>query len=183
MRLFIALPLMLLPSGCDRQKAPHLQGEAPPASSEAHSGKIDRSRAGTPAPEMAFLDPEGGPVSLADFRGKPLLLNLWATWCAPCVKEMPTLDALAGRGGNLEVLAVSQDMEGEEAKVAAFFEQRKLANLEPFRDPELNLMMGLEAQVLPTTILYDAEGREVWRMVGAYDWAGADAARLLAEAS
>src|SRR4051812_48263939 len=64
------------------------------------AGKIDRSHAGSPAPAAAFTDPDGEPASLADFRGKPLLLNLWATWCGPCVEEMPTLDALAARSGD-----------------------------------------------------------------------------------
>ena len=182
LRLFIALLLMLLAAGCDREKAAEPQGDAPAAAPQAEAGRIDRSRSGRPAADVAFLDPDGAPASLADFRGKPLLLNLWATWCAPCIKEMPTLDALAARGGDLRVLAVSQDMEGEEAKVSAFFEERKLSNLQAYRDPKLDLMMGLEAQVLPTTILYDAEGREVWRMVGAYDWAGEEAAKLIAEA-
>ncbi|HEY0626779.1 MAG TPA: TlpA disulfide reductase family protein [Allosphingosinicella sp.] len=182
LRLFIALLLALLASGCDRQKPAEPQGDAPASASLPDKGKLDRSNAGKSAPDTAFLDPDGEQVSLADFRGKPLLLNLWATWCAPCVAEMPTLDALAGKGGNLQVLAVSEDIEGQEQKVATFFEERKLANLEAFRDPELGLMTGLNASVLPTTILYDSQGKEVWRMVGAADWTGAETAKLLAEA-
>jgi hypothetical protein len=96
---------------------------------------------------------------------------------------MPTLDALAAREPNLRVLAVSQDVEGQEVKVAGFFEERKLSRLEPYRDPQLGLMTALGAAVLPTTILYDGRGREVWRMTGAADWTEAEAAKLLAEAS
>ena len=183
MRLSIALLVLLLVGGCDAQKP-----DAPPAGTGAagqtlaEGGKLDRSHAGQAAPDTEFLDPDREKATLAAFAGKPLLLNLWATWCAPCVAEMPTLDALAEREPGLQVLAVSQDMEGQEAKVPAFFEQRKLARLEPYRDPQLGLMTALEAAVLPTTILYDSKGREVWRMTGAADWTGDEAAKLLAEA-
>ena len=152
------------------------------SAAKPESGKIDRSHAGEPTPAVEFRDPEGEAASLADFRGRPLLLNLWATWCAPCIAEMPTLDALAARGGKLQVLAVSQDFAGQEAKIATFFEERKLAALEHYQDPELGLMDALKAEVLPTTILYDAQGREVWRVVGALDWNGPKAAKLIGEA-
>ncbi len=179
-RLAIALPLLLL-AACDGPKADAPQG-AEAEQALAKSGKLDRSHAGQPAPDLEFLDPEGEKVPLASFSGKPLLLNLWATWCAPCIAEMPTLDALAARDPKLQVLAVSQDFEEQEPKVAAFFEERKLTRLEPYRDPELALMTGLKADVLPTTILYDSRGKEVWRMTGAADWTGADTAKLLSEA-
>ena len=186
MRLSIALLLALFAAGCDREKpeTPQAAGTGEAASSEAvlQAGKPDRSRAGQAAPDLSFLDPDGEPVSLAAFEGKPLLVNLWATWCAPCVAEMPTLDALAGRSGDLQVIAVSEDFAEQAPKVAEFFAERKLANLEPYRDPELGLMTGLGASTLPTTVLYDAEGREVWRVIGALDWSGAEAAKLIAEA-
>ncbi|HEV2080650.1 MAG TPA: TlpA disulfide reductase family protein [Allosphingosinicella sp.] len=176
----MALPLLLV-AACDGRKADVPQ-EAKAEQALAKSGKLDRSHAGQPAPDLEFLDPEGEKVALASFSGKPLLLNLWATWCAPCVAEMPTLDALAARAPDLQVLAVSQDIEGQEAKVATFFEERKLTRLDPYRDTEIGLMTGLKADVLPTTILYDSTGKEVWRMTGAADWTGAEAAKLLAEA-
>lgn len=178
MRLPIVLLLSLLAAGCDRQKA-----QTPQAGpSEAAAGELDRSHAGEAAPLAAFKDPDGDPVTLAAFEGRPLLVNLWATWCAPCIAEMPTLDALAGRGGNLQVLAISQDFEGQEQKVAAFFEDRKLKHLEAYQDPQLAMMEALDASVLPTTILYDSRGIEVWRMTGAADWTGAKTASLIAEA-
>jgi thiol-disulfide isomerase/thioredoxin len=119
---------------------------------------------------------------LASFRGKPLLVNLWATWCAPCVAEMPTLDALAAREKDLQVLAVSQDLDGKE-KVDAFFAQRGFRMLQPYIDPQLSLMSELKVNTLPTTILYDAEGREVWRMTGMEDWEASRAAGLIQEAA
>jgi thiol-disulfide isomerase/thioredoxin len=135
-----------------------------------------------PAPDALFQDPAGEPASIPQFAGKPVLLNLWATWCGPCVAEMPTLDALAARQRNIVVLAVSQDLGGEE-KVRAFFADRNFRMLQPNIDPELTLMKQLEINTLPTTILYDASGREVWRMRGMADWQGSAAARLIAEAS
>ena len=145
------------------------------------TGRLDRSHAGETAPATAFEDSEGAPASLADFAGKPVLLNLWATWCAPCVAEMPTLDALAAREKDIQVVALSQDLEGRQ-KVDAFFEKGKFTALEAYLDPELRLMGALKVQSLPTTILYDARGREVWRMTGAEDWQGERVAALLAEA-
>jgi thiol-disulfide isomerase/thioredoxin len=181
----------LLTSGCDRQKGGEPQGNgtsaAPPlaaagASTTYPTGRLDRSFAGTAAPTVQFLDPEGGPASLEQFRGRPLLLNLWATWCPPCVVEMPSLDRLAAREGErLQVLALSQDLEGR-AKVAEFFAARNLRRLEPYLDPDMTFMTQLRVSTLPTTILYDSQGREVWRITGMAEWESERIGRLLREA-
>ena len=176
----IWLILLLALAGCDSQPAATPKAAAPQSGGQV-AGRLDRSQAGTPAPEAAFEDPEGEAASFADFRGKPLLVNLWATWCAPCIAEMPTLDALAASEPGVQVLALSQDLNGQQ-KVNAFFEQRNFRKLEPYIDPELRLMGELKVQSLPTTILYDAEGREVWRLTGEEDWQGPRAKRLIAEA-
>lgn len=152
--------------------APRAEAAAPAA------GAVDRSHKDEAAPTLAFLDPAGNKVTLADFRGRPVLLNLWATWCAPCIKEMPSLDAAAG--GAVEVLAVSQDMQRE--KVAPFFAERKLTHLKPYVDPEMGLSLHYRVN-LPTTILFDAKGRELWRVSGAMDWVGQEAKALMAEAT
>lgn len=185
--LLLALGLIL--GGCDRQKGESPQGggapdgwSGPRTAEREPTGRLDRSHAGTPAPAAAFEDPEGEPVTLADFRGKPLLVNLWATWCAPCIAEMPTLNALAAREPDLQVLAVSQDLDGR-AKVDAFFDQHPLPRLDRYLDPEIALMMELKVETLPTTILYDSQGKEVWRMTGKEDWQGARAAALIGEAA
>ena len=182
------LGLGLLLAGCDRQKPDGPQGGGAPSDwagprlgQGESAGRLDRSHAGAPAPASAFENPEGGPATLADFRGKPLLVNLWATWCAPCIAEMPTLDALAAREDKLQVLVVSQDLDGQD-KVDAFFAERNFSTLQPYIDPQMGLMTALGVDTLPTTILYDAEGREVWRMTGIEDWQGARAAELIAEA-
>jgi thiol-disulfide isomerase/thioredoxin len=146
------------------------------------TGRLDRSNAGKAAPATKFEDPDGAPASLADFRGKPVLVNLWATWCAPCVAEMPTLDRLAGREGErLHVLTISQDLDGRE-KVEAFFARQGYRHLETWLDPQMALMSELRANILPTTILYDARGREQWRVIGMEDWESGRAALLLREA-
>jgi thiol-disulfide isomerase/thioredoxin len=142
---------------------------------------VDRSHRGKAAPDAMFNNPDGEETSLAEFRGKPLLVNLWASWCAPCVKELPTLDRLATSNAAVRVLAVSQDM-GPHASVVAFLDQHKIADLEAFQDPKMALSGGLGVEVMPTTLLYDAQGREVWRYVGELDWTSVEAARLLAEA-
>lgn len=144
---------------------------------------FDRSRKGEAAPATAFVGPDGEPASLADFRGKPLLVNLWATWCAPCVAEMPTLDAAAAElGDRVRVVAVSQDLEQTAGKVRAFLRDRKLAHLAAYRDPRLALSTAFAAN-LPVTILYDAQGREVWRRLGSFEWNSAEARRAIGEAS
>lgn len=176
--LACALPL----AGCDREKGAQPQAEVPSAPQpHAGSGRLDRSHAGTPAPAVGFVDPEGNRASLADFRGRPVLVNLWATWCAPCIVEMPSLDALAARQEELEVLALSQDLAGR-AAVDRFFSERDFAELEPYLDDQMAFMAALGLDTLPTTILYDAGGREVWRMTGMADWESDRAARLLGEA-
>jgi len=97
------------------------------------------------------------------------------------VKELPTLQAIAARAGAPRVIAVSQDM-APRGSVDAFLDKNKLADLEVWHDPKMALSSATGAEVLPTTILYDGKGREVWRYVGDLDWTGEEATKLLAEA-
>ena len=178
MRLIVLLLIGLLASGCDRQKP-----EAPQApAADATSGKgLDRSHKGKAGVATAFKDPAGKDVSIASFKGTPLLLNLWATWCAPCVKELPTIQPLeAAQKGKLAVIAVSQDM-GEKNKVDAFLTGKKLGRFAAYHDPDMALSLDMGVQVLPTTLLFDAAGNEVWRFTGDMDWTSDEAAQLLAE--
>jgi thiol-disulfide isomerase/thioredoxin len=186
--LLPGLILGLALAGCDRQSASAPQGEAAngaaPGNATAHrypTGRLDRSHAGTPAPTTSFEDPQGRPTTMAAFRGRPLLVNLWATWCGPCIVEMPSIDRLAAARSDIQVLALSQDMEGREA-VTRFFAARNFQRLQPYLDARLDFMAALRIDTLPTTILYDAEGREVWRMTGMAEWDDERAARLIAEA-
>jgi thiol-disulfide isomerase/thioredoxin len=175
--LFLATAPMV--AGCDRQKA-----EAPQAPATQQEAKgVDRSHKGEPAPAVKFKNPDGGEFDLTKFKGTPVLVNLWASWCAPCIKELPTLQQLEqaqADEGQLGVIAVSQDQAPQES-VEAFLAERDLGRFAAVHDADMNLTSALNIQVMPTTILYDAQGREVWRYVGDLDWTGEDAAKLLAE--
>ena len=173
----------LFAAGCDRQKDEAPQAPVAGAGPEEVGKGVDRSHKGEAAPSVDFHDPEGDDTSLAAFRGKPLLVNLWASWCAPCVKELPTLDRLtAARAANLAVVAISQDTAPQNS-VAAFLAAHEIGQLGAYHDPEMALTSALGVQVMPTSVLYDAEGKEIWRFTGDLDWAGTEAARLLAESS
>jgi len=184
-RLIILSLVALLLAGCDRQKAEAPQAPQADAAAPADSGKgIDRSHKGDPAPAVTFKNPDGGEASIAKFKGVPVLVNLWASWCAPCVKELPTLQKLEDShavDGQLGVIAVSQDM-GPQASVDAFLAAKKIRRFAAFHDPDMALSSALDVQVMPTSVLYDAAGKEVWRYVGDLDWTSPQAKALLAEA-
>jgi thiol-disulfide isomerase/thioredoxin len=132
-----------------------------------------------PAPEIAFADGAGKSLSLADFRGKVVLVNLWATWCEPCIREMPSLDRLRAAlpAQDLAIVLVSQDRGGDKV-VAPFFAKLGL-KLETYLDPKSTVGHAFEVRGLPTSILIDREGRELGRVEGALDWDGAPAEALL----
>jgi thiol-disulfide isomerase/thioredoxin len=183
MRLFPILIAALALAACQKPQQP--ANESAPAAAEAGPVKgVDRTHKGQAAPDSNFKDPEGGDISLAEFHGVPVLVNLWASWCAPCVKELPTLDQLSrshDKDGALGVIAVSQDT-GPRASVVAFLEAHKVTDLGAYHDPRMALSGALGPDtVLPTSVLYDAKGREVWRYVGDLDWTSPEAAKLLAE--
>jgi thiol-disulfide isomerase/thioredoxin len=175
----LLLPLTLAAAACDRQAPAPSQAnavasadEVPAANSAAPSkiGEPDRAQAGAAAPTATFQDPAGKTITLAAFRGRPVLVNLWAT----CVKELPTLDALAA--GDVRVVAISQDMDA--SKPAPFLAQKGLTRLAAYRDPKMALATALGAN-LPTTILYDAAGKEVWRVTGERDWSSGESKALV----
>lgn len=133
-----------------------------------------------PLPPLTFEDGEGRQRSLADFKGKVLLLNLWATWCAPCRKEMPALDrlqALLG-GQGFEVLALSVDRQGAPA-TRKFLSDIKVEKLGIYVESTAKSLATLKVTGLPTTILIDREGREIGRLAGPAEWDSEDAIRLI----
>jgi thiol-disulfide isomerase/thioredoxin len=142
--------------------------------------KLSLSAERKPVAQPEFSDPADRPTTLEAQRGKVVLLNLWATWCIPCREEMPALDRLqAARGGkDFEVVAVAQDRSGR-AKVEKFLAETKVVHLKPYLDASMKSGRAWGAVGLPTTILIDAQGREVGRLVGEAAWDSPDALKLI----
>ena len=132
------------------------------------------------APDISFSDEAGNRLTLADFEGKVVLLNFWATWCGPCVREMPELDALEATlgGDDFEVMALSIDREGPEL-VDPFFTQHELINLARYYDQTGRAPGAFEAFGLPTTVVIDADGNWVGTLQGAADWHADEAIALM----
>jgi thiol-disulfide isomerase/thioredoxin len=132
-------------------------------------------------PPVSFTDAQGGPTNLAAFRGRVLVVNLWATWCAPCVTEMPTLGALqrAYSRDDLAVVAISVDRDDTKAQAIAQLKQLTDNTLDFYHDPKMGVVFPMKVRGFPTTILYDRDGKELARYAGEADWAGPDARRLI----
>ncbi len=133
-----------------------------------------------PAPETKFKDADGKELSLADFRGKVLLVNFWATWCSPCRKEMPGLNKLQTElgGDDFQVMAMSVDRVGED-RVKAFLKEIGTSALPLYFDRKMKLARGFRTRGLPVTVLIDREGREVGRLIGIAEWESKDAKALI----
>lgn len=141
-----------------------------------HTGEGDLSafvEKSPPAPlaDVSFVDATGAARTLSDFRGKTILLNLWATWCAPCKAEMPSLDRLQHQLGSdkFEVVALALDRKGR-AAVRKFLDDTKSSHLNLYIDETAKAGSELKAVGMPVTILIDPEGREVGRLVGPAEW-------------
>lgn len=133
-------------------------------------------------PRTPLVTENGTEITLADKRGKVILVNFWATWCAPCVVEMPYLDELQARYGSdgFEVVTVSLDQTMDDAR--EFFDRNGLTNLALYHDPSMSMafaVMGNSARGLPLTILYDRTGGEIGRMSGEAEWASEEAFALI----
>jgi thiol-disulfide isomerase/thioredoxin len=123
-----------------------------------------------PAPAVSFTTAAGEPASLAGFKGKPTVVNLWATWCAPCLREMPSLDKLQTEfAGRLTVAAIAEDHGGANV-VDPFLARQKLRALNIYLDPHDALAAAFDVNFLPTSIVLDAKGQVVGRIVGPADW-------------
>jgi thiol-disulfide isomerase/thioredoxin len=146
---------------------------------QGHMHALTVMEAPPPMPTRALRDAAGTETTLAAFKGQVMVVNLWATWCAPCMEEMPTLAALQRRyEGRLRVIPVSMDGDADIAKA-----QRELAQLGggalPFLvDISRGTLFDTQAAGMPMTIIYDAQGREIARLGGGADWASEDAAAL-----
>ena len=131
-------------------------------------------------PEIRFIDGDAKPLSLHDFSGRPILLNIWATWCVPCRREMPSLDRLQAKfdPSRFLVLTLSIDHQGIPA-VRKFYQELELKSLGVYVDRSGAVLNQLRAPGLPTTVLVDADGREVGRKIGPAEWDSPQTVALL----
>lgn len=134
-----------------------------------------------PQPAERFIGADGQSAALADFRGRVILVNFWATWCAPCLEEMPDLAALERAKGSddFAVVPISIDVATKEAEARAMLARLAGETLPFFIEPTRRIPISAQAAGVPTTILYDRDGRELARLAGAADWASPEAAALI----
>lgn len=182
LRLGIYAALAVLSLGAGFITAQHIFGtgnyyRTEPEASVTAVGKLVRRAEPQAMPDLAFAGPDGKPHRLSEWRGKVVVLNLWATWCAPCKAEMPSLDRLQAKLGSdaFSVLAVSMDRTGPE-KPAAFFAANGIAHLAVYIDATAEATSALRASGLPTSVILDRQGREVVRLIGPADWDSPDMA-------
>jgi len=146
--------------------------------------KFELAKAPKPLPDLEFLDADDKPVTFADFKGKAVLINFWATWCAPCVKEMPSLDRLQAEMGKDKFVVLPLSLDGpSRPKVAPFYKDKNLVNLGVYFDKGRKVMQKLEISILPTSILVDPAGRELGRLEGEADWEKPEAVALMKAAA
>lgn len=129
-------------------------------------------------PEAELLDASDAPHSMAEYRGKWVVMNFWATWCAPCRKEMPSLDRLQAAMPDIAVVPVATGR-NDVAQIAKFYTQAEVANLPVLRDPKSGLAHAMGVMGLPVTILLNPEGQEVARLIGDAEWDSPDAIAVL----
>ena len=138
------------------------------------TGAMERfkpARPPKPMPDLEFLDADDKPLRLANLTGKARLINLWATWCGPCVKEMPSLDRLQAAMPRDKFVVLPISLDGpSKPKVAPFYKKQDLANLGIYYDKGKKAMSVLGVSLLPTSILVDPAGRELGRLEGDADW-------------
>jgi thiol-disulfide isomerase/thioredoxin len=184
----IAIWFLLSNGGAQARECP-VQAEAAAAIGDAATGELaglNGTGEGRGYPKQAFKDASGTAMTLADFKGKAMLVNFWATWCIPCREEMPALDALAARYNSdaFMVLPINLDP-GDDgvAKGAAFLKDAKLTNLPLYADGTLEAFKGLQQQAvavgLPTTLILDANGCELAVLPGPAEWNTPDGYKVI----
>lgn len=132
-------------------------------------------------PAATLSDLQDRPVSLAEYRGRWVVANFWAAWCAPCREEMPTLDRLqAGMGGERFAVVTIATGRNQPAAITRFFAEAGVTRLPALRDPQSALSRQLGIMALPVTLVIDPEGREAARLIGGADWSSAEARSALA---
>jgi thiol-disulfide isomerase/thioredoxin len=156
---------------------------AAPAAPVEEANTITWHPAPVPAPlATVFQDAAGADATLASFKGNVTVVNFWATWCAPCIKEMPTLNALQREMGNagVRVVAISQDREGAKVTIP-FIAKNEWKDAAYYNEPKAAFARDARIRGLPTTIILDKAGQEVGRLEGTIDWTAPDVKDALAK--
>ena len=155
-----------------------------PGAASKFTAKFARPDAPTPPPDHVIYDASGKAMKIADLKGKVVVMNIWATWCAPCKLEMPTLAKLqaAYRGQPVEVVAVSIDSVDDAAKATLFIAQNEPLKFYHDREMKMPFVLRPVAPGAPTTVIYGKDGLEVGRVAGEADWAGEDVRKVIDEA-
>lgn len=147
------------------------RAEIPKSLATGAMKRFKPARPPKPMPDLEFLDADNKALRLANLTGKTRLINLWATWCAPCVKEMPSLDRLQAALPRDKFVVLPISLDGpSKAKVAPFYKNQNLTDLGIYYDKGRKAMSVLDVSLLPTSILVDAAGRELGRLEGDADW-------------
>ena len=163
-RALVCLLLLVLAGGGSAGE------ESPGAPERARFGEFIPASPLLPAPAISFVDLAGNTVSLSEFTGKIVLVNLWATWCEPCVREMPSLERVQSRlGDKIAVVAISEDHGGSKI-VEPFIDKLELKSVKIYLDPKSTVERAFKVQGLPTSFLIDREGRVLGRVEGAAEW-------------
>jgi thiol-disulfide isomerase/thioredoxin len=151
-----------------------------PAEAEDNPGHFVVADPPVPVPEFVFEDANGQSLRLADFKGTPVLLNLWATWCGPCVQEMPSLDRLQTLLEDKKLVIIALDQERNSTQTAAaFFKRHDIRHLKVYGDPSGRVGSLLHARGLPTSFLIDANGKMEGYVAGGTDWSTPDMVSFL----
>jgi thiol-disulfide isomerase/thioredoxin len=167
MRWACVAGLVLLALGLSSAKAADSEADMP---DRTKLGQFVPFAQPTPAPVVSLTEPAGATVNLSDFKGKLVLVNFWATWCEPCLREMPSIERLQSHvGDSIAVLAVSEDRGGSKA-VEPFIEKLGLKSVKIYIDPKSAVGRAFEVRGLPTSFLIDGEGRMAGRVEGAAEW-------------
>jgi thiol-disulfide isomerase/thioredoxin len=166
----------------DRQPAPPAQAALDARTPSSNGLTLSFAEQPRAIPDLRFVDGEGHASSLADFRGRAVLLNIWATWCVPCRKEMPTLDRLQAKLGSpdFQVVALSIDRQGASV-IKSFYQELDLKSLGIYVDQSGKAASDLHSPGIPTTLLVDREGREIARKLGPAEWDSPEMIGLIRE--
>jgi thiol-disulfide isomerase/thioredoxin len=180
--LATVLAIVAISDRQSRKDAPAPSAPPGPVSGALLSA-FERHESPRPLADVRLAEADGTAVDLSAFRGRVVLMNFWATWCAPCLREMPSLKRLQQRlgGDDFTVIAVSEDREGSQV-VAPYVERHGLDGLPIYYDAGMAASRALAVSGLPTTLLIDRQGREVGRLQGPAEWDTAEAAELVQSA-